>query len=226
MHCHTKCRCNRLPPYDCSLFRHLFGDRFQSQLGVNIDARPWILRHKLSLEIVVLLVFSHTHGGGDCTCSELPIAISRVKPIINTCCAISGADTWKSTWKSRGILLLSYIWMQVHSQITRQNNSINLLACNANSHCHLHYSIMSRSKQKNKIIMHAHNTREMNILIIGYCSQPLLQLFVKNDLKRIINVDGYESNWFLKPCSQPHARFFDRTFFSLIPIFWNRIRFY
>ena len=30
----------------------------------------------------------------------------------------------------------------------------------------------------------------------------------------------------LKPCSQPEARFFDRTIFSLIPIFWNRIRFY
>ena len=32
--------------------------------------------------------------------------------------------------------------------------------------------------------------------------------------------------YLLKPCSQPNARFFDRTFFSLIPIFWNRIRFY
>ena len=30
----------------------------------------------------------------------------------------------------------------------------------------------------------------------------------------------------LKPGSQPHAQFFDRTIFSLIPIFWNRIRFY
>ena len=35
------------------------------------------------------------------------------------------------------------------------------------------------------------------------------------------------STWLrLKPGSQPHARFFDRTIFSLIPIFWNRIRFY
>ena len=30
----------------------------------------------------------------------------------------------------------------------------------------------------------------------------------------------------VKPESQPHARFFDRTIFSLIPIFWDRIRFY
>ena len=39
------------------------------------------------------------------------------------------------------------------------------------------------------------------------------------DLKSILALQ-------VKPCSQPHARFFDRTFFSLIPIFWNRIRFY
>ena len=37
-----------------------------------------------------------------------------------------------------------------------------------------------------------------------------------------VNEDEYQ----VKPCSQPHARYFDRTFFSLILIFWNRIRFY
>ena len=53
-----------------------------------------------------------------------------------------------------------------------------------------------------------------------------LMSYIDTDKVSIIDASVITIGLGLKPGSQPHAHFFDRTFFSLIPIFWNRICFY
>ena len=69
---------------------------------------------------------------------------------------------------------------------------------------------------------------ELSRMVVGILNIHFLNLDLTEHIIHYDMVYAIQCvlGWNLKPGSQPHAQFFDRTIFSLIPIFWNRIRFY
>ena len=65
-----------------------------------------------------------------------------------------------------------------------------------------------------------------DIVLFHMLKSKTLQHLIYTEILEWYSAGPYSQRLPVKLGSQPHARFFDRTIFCLIPIFGNRIRFY